>query len=65
MIKRVNLYLLQQVADKQAPRAKEVVSDAIHEIAELRDAMRKINAAALDALTEPGELKFGPPRKSA
>ena len=70
MIKRVNVYQLQQLAD-HLPRvlkpeseraAKELIGDAIHEICEWRDAMRKINSAALDALTEPGELKFGPPK---
>ena len=52
MIKRVNLLVLQAVADKLPPRTKEIVEDAIHEICEWRDAMRKINATALDALSE-------------
>jgi len=33
---------------------------AIHEICELREAMRKINDTALDALTEPLELQHFP-----
>ena len=52
MIKRVNLLVLQAVADKLPPRTKEIVEDAIREICEWRDAMRKINATALDALSE-------------
>ena len=44
MIKRVNLLVLQAVADKLPPRTKEIVEDAIREICEWRDAMRKINA---------------------
>ena len=43
MIKRVNLLVLQAVADKLPPRTKEIVEDAIHEIAEWRSAMRRIN----------------------
>ena len=50
MIKHTNVYLLQKIADKQGPRAKEIIQDAIHELCELRDTMRKINAAALDAI---------------
>ena len=62
MIKHTNVYLLQKIADKQGPRAKEIIQDAIHELCELRDTMRKINAAALDTLTEP--IAF-PPAGSA
>ncbi len=60
MIKRVNLLALQALADKSPPRVKEVVEDAIHEICEWREVMRRINAAALDALTEPAELQHFP-----
>ena len=60
MIKRVNLLVLQAVADKLPPRTKEIVEDAIHEIAEWRSAMRRINEAAFDALTEPMELQHFP-----
>ena len=60
MIKRVNLLVLQAVADKLPPRTKEIVEDAIREICEWRDAMRKINATALDALSEPAELQHFP-----
>ena len=60
MIKHTNVYLLQKIADKQGPRAKEIIQDAIHELCELRDTMRKINAAALDTLTEPAELQHFP-----
>lgn len=57
MIKRANLTALQILSNKQAPRAKEAIQDAIHEICELRDAMRKVNAVAFDALSEPAELR--------
>ena len=60
MIKRVNLLVLQAVADKLPPRTKEIVEDAIHEIAEWRSAMRRINEAAFDALIEPAELQHFP-----
>ena len=61
MIKRVNLLVLQAaVADKLPPRTKEIVEDAIREICEWRDAMSKVNATALDALSEPAELQHFP-----
>lgn len=56
MIKHTNLYRLQRIADKQGPRPKEIIGDAIHEICELRDAMRKVNSVAFDALSEPMPL---------
>ena len=60
MIKHTNTYQLQKLADHLGPRARELIRDAIHELCDLRDAMRKINTAALDALTEPAELQHFP-----
>ena len=60
MIKRVNLLVLQAVAAEcLPPQTKEIVEDAIREICEWRE-MRKVNATALDALSEPAELQHFP-----
>ena len=60
MIKRVNLFGLTGSRRQAAASNKGIVEDAIREICEWRDAMRKINATALDALSEPAELQHFP-----